>query len=136
MISLRKGRYFIDSNVFFYAKIGDKRYGRCCSRVIKKIYSREIEAFIDSLTLLEVSNSMMKFRFPRDEVKNEINAILSLPISVIEIRKEDVVESLKMELNPYDALHLLISERMGAQVITADRDFDDFNRVDPCDPSL
>ncbi|MEM1646279.1 MAG: type II toxin-antitoxin system VapC family toxin [Ignisphaera sp.] len=122
-------KYFIDSNVFVYAKVNDKKYGKCCGEVIRRIYKREIDAAIDSLILLEVANALRKLGVK--DVEDTVLAILSLPISVVDFKKEDVIEAVKdPSLSPYDSLHYIISKRWGAKIVSADSDFKD--RVDPC----
>ncbi|AHC51952.1 twitching motility protein PilT [Sulfolobus acidocaldarius SUSAZ] len=121
--------FFIDSNIFVYSKINDKKYGECCKRIVRDIYAGKINGVIDSVNLLEIANALRKLGI-RD-VEEEILAILSLPIRVVDVRKEDVVEAVKHEgLSPYDSLHLLIAKRFEAKIISADKDFKD--RIDPC----
>jgi predicted nucleic acid-binding protein len=123
-------KYFIDSNIFVYAKVNDKKYGKCCQEVIRRIYEKKIEAIIDSVILLEVANALRKLGVK--DVKDVVLAILSLPISVIDFKQEDIVEAItELSLSPYDSLHYLISKKSNAKIISADKDFKD--RVDPCD---
>lgn len=136
-MNLAKDRYFIDGNVFFYAKIGDKKYGECSARIIREIYLGEIDAYTDSIVLLEVSNSLRKFFGSSKVILDEINAILSLPIKVIDVKKEDILDSLKIgtslnSLSPYDLIHYFISKNYNAKIISADKDFDIVGRIDPC----
>ncbi|BDC19957.1 PIN domain-containing protein [Acidianus sp. HS-5] len=122
-------KYFVDSNVFVYAKIGDKRYGECSQKVIKSIYEGQIKAITDNVVLLEVANALRKLRV--SDIEEEILAILSLPIEIVEAKKEDVLDAVKIQdLSPYDALHYAIAERHSAKVITADKDFKE--GIDPC----
>jgi predicted nucleic acid-binding protein len=130
---LQRGRYFIDSNVFFYAKIGDKKYSRCCQKVIREIFEGEMDPYIDTVVLLEVANALVKFFKTSHIAVEELNAILALPITVVEPKKEEVVASISSNLTPYDALHAYIANRIGAKVVSADKDFDEIGRVDPCD---
>ena len=97
--------------------------------MIRRIYKREIDAAIDSLILLEVANALRKLGVK--DVEDTVWAILSLPISVVDFKKEDVIEAVKdPSLSPYDSLHYIISKRWGAKIVSADSDFKD--RVDPC----
>ncbi|MCY0874309.1 MAG: PIN domain-containing protein [Acidianus infernus] len=130
---MHKTTYFIDSNVFVYAKIGDKKYGKCSQEIIKAIYKGKIEAIIDTVVLLEVANALRKLKVK--DVEEEILAILSLPIQVVEVTKEDIIQAVKEDdLSPYDALHYVISKKSSAIIITADQDFKE--RIDPCSFSL
>jgi len=44
-------KYFIDSNIFVYAKIGDTE--NAPKKIIKAIYEGKIEAITDNVVLLE-----------------------------------------------------------------------------------
>jgi predicted nucleic acid-binding protein len=123
--------FFIDSNIFVYSKINDKKYGKCCQEIIKWIYERKISVIIDSIILLEVANALRKLGIK--DIRDEILAILSLPIKVIDVRKEDIIEAIENPfLSPYDSLHYIISKRLNAKIISADKDFDNVGRIDPC----
>ncbi|BCU69942.1 type II toxin-antitoxin system VapC family toxin [Stygiolobus caldivivus] len=125
--------YFVDSNVFVYAKINDKKYGICCQNIIKKIYEKEVEVIIDNVILLEVANALRKLGV-RD-IQDEVLAILSLPIRVIDFKQEDVIEATRdLSLSPYDSLHYVISKKYNAKIISADKDFKE--RIDPCNFTL
>ncbi|BDB99475.1 type II toxin-antitoxin system VapC family toxin [Saccharolobus caldissimus] len=125
--------YFVDSNVFVYAKINDKKYGKCCQNIIREIYERKINVIIDNVILLEVANALRKLGVR--EIEDEILAILSLPIRVIDLKQEDIVEAVKdLSLSPYDSLHYLISKKHNAKIISADKDFKE--RIDPCSFTL
>jgi len=96
--------YFVDSNVFVYAKINDKKYGKCCQDIIKKIYEKKIEAIIDNIILLEVVNALRKLGVK--DIEDEILAILPLPIRIVDFKQEDIVEATKdLSLSPYDSLY-------------------------------
>jgi len=128
---VRNELFFIDSNIFVYAKINDKKYGKCSQDLIKMIYERKISAIIDSIILLEVANALRKLGIK--DIEDEILAILSLPIKVVDIRKEDIIEAVEnLSLSPYDSLHYVISKRLDAKIISADKDFDIVGRIDPC----
>lgn len=95
------------------------------------IYERKISAIIDSIILLEVANALRKLGIK--DIEDEILAILSLPIKVVDIRKEDIIEAVEnLSLSPYDSLHYVISKRLDAKIISADKDFDIVGRIDPC----
>ena len=126
-------KYFIDSNVFVYAKINDKKYGKCCQNIIKKIYEKKIEAIIDNIILLEVANALRKLGVK--DIEDEILAILSLPIRIVDFKQEDIVEATKdLSLSPYDSLHYIVSKKCNAKIISADKDFK--VRIDPCNFTL
>jgi len=92
-----------------------------------------MDPYIDTVVLLEVANALVKFFKTSHIAVEELNAILALPITVVEPKKEEVVASISSNLTPYDALHAYIANRIGAKVVSADKDFDEIGRVDPCD---
>jgi predicted nucleic acid-binding protein len=124
--------YFLDSNVFVYAKTNDRKYGECCQRLIKRVYEGKLSAIIDSVILLEVANALRKLGIK--DVEDVILAILSLPIRVEEITKEEITQAIRnSSLSPYDSLHYIVSKRAKAKIISADKDFDSTGeRIDPC----
>ncbi|BBG22813.1 hypothetical protein [Sulfuracidifex tepidarius] len=67
-----------------------------------------------------MANSLAKFLKSYEHIE-ELNPILSLPIKMIEPRKEEVVESLSTTLSPYDALHAYVVKRFRAIVIRGQR---------------
>ena len=131
---------YIDSNVFFYAKIGDRVYGRSCGEVVRKISTGEIDGAISSLIPLEVSNALRKFG-QGGEAGSEVEAMLSLGMEVYPLEATDLEEVVKVmtehDVGPYDCAHAVIMKRNGiGEVISADRAFDRFawvRRVDPKD---
>ena len=123
-------KYFIDSNVFVYAKLNDKKYGKCCIEIIRKIYENKIDAIIDPMILLDVANALRKQGVK--DVEEGILTILSLPIAVVNLGQEDIMDARKnRDLSPYDSLHYVISKKCNAKIISADKDFKD--RIDPCE---
>lgn len=77
---------------------------------------------------------MNKFYKHSESISDEIQAILSLPITIINVSKEDIVQSLsETDLGPYDGLHYYLSKSVDAKIISADKDFDKVGRIDPCE---
>jgi len=131
-------RRYVDSNVFFYAKIMDREYGKSCSHILRKITTGELEASTSALIPIEVANAMRKFGLEA-EVVAEIRAIFSLGIDVCAIDPSDTQEAAEIfsgsSINPYDCLHAAVMKRMGLnEIISADKEFDKIDwiaRVDP-----
>jgi len=99
---------------------------------IKRVYEGKLSAIIDSVILLEVANALRKLGIK--DVEDVILAILSLPIRVEEITKEEITQAIRnSSLSPYDSLHYIVSKRAKAKIISADKDFDSTGeRIDPC----
>ena len=122
-------KYYIDSNIFFYARIMDKRYGEPCSKILRGIFRREIEAVTSVLTPIEVASALRKYGVSREEVRNSIDAMLSLDMEIYEIDRIDIAEAIRIseefDISPYDAVHVAIMKKAGVtRIISADKDFD------------
>ena len=132
-------KYYVDSNVFFYAKILDIEYGKPCTKIMKAIFNGEIDAVTSALTPIEVANALRKYGLDREDVKNTIDAILSLKIQVYEFDQIDVMEAIEVskefDVSPYDAVHVVTMKKAGVtSILSADRDFDKvvgIKRIDP-----
>ncbi len=132
-------RFFIDSNVFFYAKIMDAHYGTACARIIRRISSGALEASTSALVPVEVANAMRKFGLA-GEIAAEVRALYSLGIEVLSIDAPDGLEAIeasgKFGISPYDCLHAIVMKRNGLrEIISADREFDKLDWVNRTDPS-
>jgi uncharacterized protein len=131
-------KFYVDSNVFFYAKIMDKKYGESCSGIIRSIAARELDAAISSLVIIEVANALRKYGRSR-EVAPEVRAIASLGMETYTVDASDVQEAAEIfdlvGISPYDCLHAAIIRRYKlSQIISADKEFDKIdwlNRIDP-----
>lgn len=131
-------RVYIDSNIFFYARIMDKSYGESCSSILRSISAGKINASISTLVPIEVVNALRKYRLNRS-VAAEVRAIMSLPIEIHPVEASDVTDAVEVHEesggSPYDCVHVAIMKRHDMNVIvSADRDFDrigGLRRVDP-----
>jgi predicted nucleic acid-binding protein len=134
-------KYYVDSNVFFYAEIMDKRYGQSCSEIVRNIAAGRLDAAISSLIVLEVANTLRKYGWAKD-VAPEVRAISTLGIETYQVDASDVRDAAEIffeeeeaEINPYDCLHAAIMRRYEAtRIISADREFEKLSwlrRIDP-----
>lgn len=129
---------YVDSNVFFCAKIADPRYGEACARIIEDIAIGELRAAASALVILEVASALKKYGLGR-AVRGEINAICSLgmildPVDEIvlgwvgEIHHETGVD-------PYDCVHAATMRKLGVtEILSADKDFDKIPAIRRIDP--
>lgn len=129
---------YIDSNIFFYAKIMDTRYGEACARIIKKVADGELKAVASILVILEVANALRKYGLSND-VKDEIDAICSLgmtllPVDDVTIRQAgDIFQ--KVGISPYDCVHVATMRKLGInEILSADKDFDRISEIRRIDP--
>jgi len=139
---LRRGKvlavYFIDSNVFFYAKIFDREYGDACAKILDKIVKGEFEVITSTLIVVELANALRKYGLS-DEVKDVVDAVFSLDIRVYEVDSLDVRTAARIfnefRVSPYDCVHAAVMKKAGiVDIISADKDFDKITwirRVDP-----
>ncbi|MHB8565769.1 MAG: type II toxin-antitoxin system VapC family toxin [Nitrososphaerales archaeon] len=133
----------MDSNVFFYAKIADKKYGESCSNILRELSDGVMRATTSVLTLVEVANAMRKFGLSKD-VSSEIHAILSLDVTIHSIDNGDVQESIdifdKSKISPYDCVHAAVMKRLNIKKIySADAEFDRIDwitRIDPLEKKI
>jgi predicted nucleic acid-binding protein len=131
---------YVDSNIFFYARIMDKVYGKSCADAIRRIQSRKIEASASTLVPIEVANAMRKYGLAK-EAANEIHAIFALGMEILPVEGTDVQESVGIYrdagISPYDCLHAAIMRRYGIkEVLSADKDFEKLPWLKRLDPRL
>jgi predicted nucleic acid-binding protein len=131
-------KLYVDSNVFFYAKIQDKVFGESCSRVLTRIATKEIDASTSALVALEVANALGKYGLSKD-VADEVRAMFSLGIDVYPVEPSDVRDAAEIysetKISPYNCAHAAIMRRIGlSTIVSADREFEKVSwlkRVDP-----
>lgn len=132
--------FFIDSNIFFYAKIMDKEYGKECARVLNTIAEGGLKATTSSLAIIELANALRKYGLSK-EVKKVVDAIFSLDIQIFPVDHIDVRNAAeifdKTGISPYDCTHLAIMKKAETnKIISADKEFEKISwikRVDPKD---
>jgi len=130
--------YFIDSNVFFYAKILDKEYGEGCAKIIGGIVEGKIGAVTSALIVIELANALRKYGLS-NEVREVVDAVFSLDIPIYEIDPSDIRSAMdifdKFRISPYDCIHAAVMKRAGTHsIISADKDFDKINWIKRLDP--
>ncbi|MFQ6064591.1 MAG: type II toxin-antitoxin system VapC family toxin [Candidatus Bathyarchaeia archaeon] len=130
--------YFVDSNVFFYAKILDREYGKACAGILRRIGRGELEAVASTLVVVELANALNKYGLG-DEVKDVVDAVFSLDMRVFEVDSMDVRVATgifdEFRISPYDCVHAAVMKKAGvAEIISVDKDFDKIawlKRLDP-----
>ena len=132
--------YFIDSNVFFYAKIFDREYGDACAKILDKIVKGELEVITSTLIAIELANALRKFGLG-NEVKEVIDAVFSLDIRVFEVDSLDVRNAARIydefRISPYDCVHAAVMRKAGiVDIISADKDFDKIDWIKRRDPKV
>lgn len=131
-------KLYLDSNVFFYAKIMDRVFGKSCSTVLRRVVSNELEASTSVLVPIEVANALRKYGLTK-EVADEVRAIFSLGIEIYSIDAADAREAAEIysesNISPYDCLHAAIMRKNGLkEIISADKDFDRLTWLKRLDP--
>ncbi len=117
--------YYLDSNVFFYAKIRDRKYGESCAKVLRHVVEGKLAGTTSTLAVLENSNALRKFGRSED-VSEETGAIYSLGLTVYELLNVDVRSAMEIfqeaRVSPYDCAHAAIMRRTGLRtILSADR---------------
>ena len=130
--------YFVDSNVFFYAKILDREYGKSCAKIIRDVVEGRVEAVTSVLVVVEVANALRKYGLGK-EAKEVADAIFSLDIPVYGVDSSDVRIAMgffdEFGISPYDCVHASVMKRGGAlNIISADKDFDKIKLIKRLDP--
>jgi predicted nucleic acid-binding protein len=131
-------KVYLDSNVFFYAKIMDRVFGKPCSDILRSVASGDLQACTSSLVPIEVANAMRKYGLGED-VRDEVRAIFSLGLEVYSLDPTDVQEASEVYaasgISPYDCAHAAVMKRNGLdEIVSADREFDKIpwlKRIDP-----
>lgn len=128
---------YIDSNIFFYAKIMDRKYGKACAKVIEDIANGEIKACISPLVAIEVANALRKYGM--EDIKDTIDAILSLNITIHPL--DEFIVRIAAEIfdefgiSPYDCIHVATMNADGIkEIISADKEFDEIKNIKRIDP--
>ena len=129
---------FIDSNVFFYAKILDKEYGDLCAKILRKMERGELKAATSTLVIVELANALRKYGLSR-EVRAVVDAVFSLDIQIFEVDPLDVRVAAQIfeefKISPYDCVHVAVMRRAGIEeIISADKDFDKIAWIRRLDP--
>ena len=130
--------YFIDSNVFFYAKMFDREYGAVCAKILDRIAKGKLEAATSTLVVIELANALRKYGLS-DEVKDVVDAVFSLDIRVFDVDSLSVRNAVgifdKFRISPYDCVHVAVMKEAGIDnVISADKDFDNVGWIKRLDP--
>lgn len=131
--------YFVDSNVFFYAKIFDRVYGDACAGVLGKIEKGDLEAVTSTLVVVELANALRKYGLG-DEVKDVVDAVFSLDMRVFEVDSIDVRTAASIfeefRVSPYDCVHAAVMKKAGiVDIVSADKDFDKIDWIRRRDPT-
>jgi len=129
---------FVDSNVFFYAKIMDKEYGKSCARILEKIARGEFKAVTSTLALIELSNALWKYGLDK-EIKDVIDAVFSLDVQIIQIDPLDMRNAVEIfdefKISPYNCVHVAVMKKAKIEkIISADKDFEKVTWIKRIDP--
>jgi len=130
--------HFIDSNIFFYAKIMDKEYGEDCAKILNTIVRGELKAATSSLGIIELANALRKYGLS-NEVTYVVDAVFSLNIPILQVDPLDVRNAMEIfnefKISPYDCTHAAIMKKAETEkIISADRDFEKITWIKRIDP--
>lgn len=130
--------YYLDSNIFFYAKIRDRKYGDACANILTLLVNGKMSGATSTLALLETSNALRKYGRSSD-VPDEVGAIYSLGLTIHELLNTDIRLATEIfaqtRKSPYDCAHAAVMKRNGLRnILSADPHFDDIPRITRTDP--
>ena len=123
--------HYLDSNVFFYARIRDRKYGDACAGILRHVAEGKLAGATSTLALLETSNALRKYG-RSDDLADETEAIYSLGLTVHELLNVDVRSAIvifqEIKASPYDCAHAALMKRTGLRVILT-ADYRHFSRI-------
>ena len=130
--------HYLDSNIFFYAKIRDRKYGDACANILKWLVEGKLSGATSTLALVETSNALRKYGRSSD-VPDEVGAIYSLGLTIHELLNADVRLSTEIfaqtRVSPYDCAHAAVMKRNGLRnILSADTHFEDIPGITRTDP--
>lgn len=130
--------YYLDSNIFFYAKIRDRKYGDACAHILNLLVEGRLSASTSTLAIVETSNALRKYGRPSD-VPDEVGAIYSLGLTVHELLNVDVRLATEIfaqtRVNPYDCTHAAVMKRNRIRnILSADPHFEEIPGITRTDP--
>ncbi len=137
---------YIDTNIFIYAISNNEKYGSVCRKILLDIENGKLRVCASMLVLVEIINSLSKINKELKkinqkslEIKQNINAILSYPITWFELEFFTIKKSTEyfFAIASTDYFHLATMELHSIkEIISADEELDkvDFiKRIDPLD---
>ena len=130
--------HYLDSNIFFYAKIRDRKYGDACANILNSLVEGKLSGQTSTLAVVETSNALRKYGRSSD-VPDEVGAIYSLGLTIHELLNADLRLATEIfaqtRVSPYDCAHAAVMKRNGLRnILSADAHFEDIpglNRTDP-----
>jgi len=131
-------KFYVDSNIFFYARILDRKYGVACSKILEQLVAKKFEGVISLLVFLEVGNALHKYRLKK-EVASTIGAIASLPLVTyifdMHVLQEAVNIHTQEDISIYDCVHAAtMKQAKTTHILSADHDFDRIRGITRIDP--
>ena len=137
---------YLDTNIIIYAIENNPKYGKSCKKILLDIESNKVKVCASILVLSEIINALSKINnLLRNErkkelnVENNINAILSLPITWLDLNFYVIkrASSYDYKISGADYTHVATMELNSInEIITADEDFNKVSilkRIDPLD---
>ncbi len=137
---MAEGLFYVDSNVFLYASIGDRVFGPSCAQILRRIARSELKATTSSLALLEFANAIRKTGV-KLRPGDAIQALRSLPMPIQDLSAGLAEAGIHLAQasgkSPYDCAHVEVMRSLHiSKIISADKDFDSLpgiTRIYPTD---
>src|SRR3989338_7353617 len=127
---------YIDSSVFVYASIYEKKKTHTARNILKKIDDRKRTVITSILTLSELLWVLWRLTKDKEFALQQVKSVLSLtnitfvPLSVEISSRSILLMKVYAKLRPYDAIHAAtcIHERI-ITIISDDADFDSIKEL-------
>lgn len=135
---------YIDTNVFIYAIENHREYGKACKKILMDIQNNELKTSASVLVLIEIVNvltrinkELKKLKQRQIDVKQNIEAILSLPIIWFDIEFLTIKRAAEYtySLNTQDYFHIATMEINSIrEIISADKELDKVEQIKRTNP--
>ncbi|HLC84882.1 MAG TPA: type II toxin-antitoxin system VapC family toxin [Candidatus Nanoarchaeia archaeon] len=135
---------YLDTNVLGYALERHEKYGSACKRILQDIQDLKLEVCCSILVLSEllgvlakINKALVKMDKPALNVRANIEAVLSLPITWVELTPFVITHAAgySYSVPGADLIHFASMELENVhEIISADSDFDRFSGIRRIDP--
>ncbi len=135
---------YLDTNVIIYAIENHPKYGKKCKQILEDIESEKLRAECSIIVLVEVINVLKKLnktlkthKNPPLDLRKNIDAILSLPITWMDLNFSVIRKSSEYDYNisGVDCVHIATMELNSIKkILSADTDFDEIDFIKRIDP--
>ena len=135
---------YLDTNIIIYAIENHPKYGNSCKQILEDIQNKKLKASSSILVLIEIINVLTKInKIIKSKKENElnikenINAILSIPITWIDLGLFIIklASEYNHNISGVDYIHIASMEVNSIKkIISADIELDKVHSISRIDP--